>query len=97
MLGLRTRRITEATEQTAFGPVIAQISQRRFEKLSKHRKPAAQRRYWATLDRKRLGLIELEEKPRWRVIVFDFDDQYGLYPRAFMPISGGLNWMPLRD
>jgi hypothetical protein len=69
--------------------MIAPMSKRQFDKLSKHWHSDNPRRYWATLDRKRLGLIELEDAPRWRAVVFDFDDEHKFYvPEHYADIWG---------
>jgi hypothetical protein len=69
--------------------MITEIPKHQFDQLSAHNQSDNPRRYWATLDRKRLGLIELEDSPRWRAIVFDWDDGIKYYiPEHYTDIWG---------
>jgi hypothetical protein len=69
--------------------MITQITKRQFDQLSGHRKSDNPRNYWATLDRKRLGLIELEDLPRWRATVFNWDDGIKYYiPEHYADVWG---------
>jgi hypothetical protein len=61
----------------------------RFHKLTPCSSPAPlDGRYWMTLDRQRLGVIELQDAVQWRATVFDRDTR-GLYvPEHYKDIWG---------
>jgi hypothetical protein len=76
--------------------MITEMDARRFGKLTGrfHKMTACSNlasaggRYWMTLDRKRLGVIELQDAVQWRATVFDRDTG-GLYvPEHYKDIWG---------